>query len=158
MSKNPSGGAKSQPNFQSVGDVAVQWLLLLGGRGGRDGRGAHRLWPFVGCASAALLGKRGAVPRTMWGSRALEVLQCRVHKPKYPSKSPLFLGSLDRLQALFTFYAYWGCWDPRTASPSAWQLSNCYPQYSAGGRWRPLRPSRPLEKAIKIILLAYCSS
>ncbi len=46
------------------------------------------------------------------------VLQCRVRRPEYPSKSPLFLGSPDKLWALFMFYVYWGCWDPRTAKPS----------------------------------------
>jgi hypothetical protein len=79
----------------------------------------------------------------------VKLLGCRVHRPKYPSKSPLFLGSLDRLRALFYAFACWGCWNTRTALPLAWRLSNSYPQHSAGGRGFTVCP---LEKALQIVL------
>jgi hypothetical protein len=45
--------------------------------------------------------------------------------------------------------------DPKAASPSAWRRSICYPQHSAGGRRRCHRIVCPLEKAVKIVPLAW---
>ncbi len=53
------GGAKSWPNFQSVGDMVVRWLLLLGGRGRPWWTRCLQAMAFGGMRKCSVVGEEG---------------------------------------------------------------------------------------------------
>ncbi len=84
------------------------------------------------------------------------LLRCRVRRPKYPSKSPLFLGSLTGYEPFLCFCVCWGCRDPRTALPLAWRLNNSYCNTQWGGDGSPFtRMKNPYKLSHTSRLMVY---